>query len=216
VLRRILVVLCGALVAAVAVSPALAVDVKIRVEGARVTIWGAAERTVEPVTGTFTPPQGPDVTVTGSTPFGALERASRKGEFFYRVRASSFGPYVDRIGRRAAAGSSGWVYKVNHVSPPVGADRYRLEKGDRVLWYWATFGPSGGPQTLDLARAGGGCLRVFAYDDAGDRARPSDVTFVRNGRARVESESGRYCPPDGWRTLRAVKRGMVRSELVRS
>jgi hypothetical protein len=214
VLRRLLVVLGGALAAAIVVSPALAVDVKIRVEGARASIWGKAEPLVEPVTGTFNPPQGPNVTLSGSTPFGALERASRKGEFYYRVRATSFGPYVSRIGRRAAGGSSGWVYKVNHVSPPVGADQYQLEERDSVLWYWATFGPTGGPQTLDLARVGRGCS--FAYDDNGDRSRPEDVVFVRNGRRQVVSESGRYCPAAGWETLRARKAGLIRSELIRS
>ena len=208
-LRRLLVVSGGALAAAVLASLALAVEVKIRVEGARVTIWGKSERRVDPVTGTFRPPQGPAVTVSGATPLGALEKASRRGEFFYRVWAASFGPYVDRIGRRAASGSSGWVYKVNHASPPVGADQYRLRRGDSVLWYWATFGPSGGPKTLDLARAGG-------YDDAGARSAPRHVVFVRNGRRKIPSESGRYCPGSGWETLRVTKEGLVRSELVRS
>ena len=215
-LRRLLVVLGGGLAAAVFVSPALAVDVKIRVEGARVSIFGKSEPRLAPVTGTFSPPEGPDVTVSGPTPLGALERASRRREFYYRVQGTSFGPYVDRIGRRAATGSSGWVYKVNHMSPPVGADSYELEKGDSVLWYWATFGPSGGPKTLDLARAGAGCFRAFAYDDTGKRSRPGNVVFVRNGRREIASESGRYCPPAGWDTLRAKKQGLVRSELVRS
>ena len=214
-LRRLLVVSGGVLAAAVLVSPAFAVDVNIRVEGARVTIWGKTDRRVEPVTGTFSPPQGPDVTVAGSTPLGALERASRKGEFFYRVRSTSFGPYVSRIGRRRAAGSSGWVFKVNHISPPVGADTYQLQEGDDVLWYWATFGPSGGPKTLDLVRQRG-CFRAFASDDAGDRSRPGNIVFVRNSRRQIVSESGRYCPPEGWETLRATKQGFVRSELVRS
>jgi hypothetical protein len=205
--------LAGCLVAAVLASPALAVGVDIRIEGARVTIWGKTDRRVEPVTGRFTPPQGDPVTVAGSTPLGALERASRKGEIVYRVQDTGFGPYVDRIGRRVGSGSSGWVYKVNHVSPPVGADQYQLKPGDRVLWYWATFGPSGGPQTLDLARAGRGCFRAFAYDDAGERSSPSDVVFVLNGRRRIESESGRYCPPRGSESLRAARAGMVRSQV---
>jgi Domain of unknown function (DUF4430) len=216
VLRRLLVVLGGGLAAAVFVSPALAVDVKVRVEGVKVSIFGRSEPRLAPVTGTFSPPEGPDITVSGSTPLGALERASRRAEFFYRVQSTSFGPYVDRIGRRAATGSSGWVYKVDHVSPPVGADSYKLKKGDKVLWYWATFGPAGGPKTLDLARAGAGCFRAFAYNDAGERSRPGNVVFVRNGRREVVSESGRYCPPARWESLRAKKQGMVRSELARS
>ena len=129
------------------------------------------------------------MTQTGQTPFGALERASRRGEFYYHAVEFSFGPFVDRIGRYPASGSSGWVYKVNHVSPPVGANVYQLENGDEVLWYFARFGAQGGPKTLDLVRRRGGCFRAFAYDDNGDRARATDVVFVQDGR-RIRSALG--------------------------
>src|SRR5439155_1757790 len=80
----------------------------------------------------------------------ALESASLAGEFYYHVTVGGFGPYVDQIGRYPAGGSSGWVFKVNGLSPPVGADAVVLKPGDRVLWYWATFGPSGGPRLVEL------------------------------------------------------------------
>jgi hypothetical protein len=214
VLHRLSVVLGGVLLAVVLAAPAFAVDVRIRVEGAKRTIFGPSERLVTPVSGTFRPPAGPNVTVTGATPFGALERGSRIGEFFYRVRSTSFGPYVDRIGRRAASGSNGWVFKVNHVSPPVGAGSVQLERGDHVLWYFATFGSSGGPRTLDLARVSRRCYRAFAYDDAGTRSRPRNISFVRDGR-RVVRASGRFCPSGHWHRLRALKEGTVRSDVVR-
>ena len=127
--------------AAVLASPAFAADVNIRVEGDRATIWARRSVGLEPVTGTFSPPQGPDVTVAGSTPLGALERASRKGEF-YRVRSIAVGLYVSRIGRRARRARAAGCLQ-NHILPPVGADTYQLEEGDDVLWYWATFGPTG-------------------------------------------------------------------------
>jgi hypothetical protein len=214
VLQRLFVVLAGALCAAVFAPPALAVDVRIRVEGATRTIFGPAERVLTPFSGTFRPPGGPSLTLSGATPLGALERASRKGEFYYRVRSTSFGPYVDRIGRRVASGSTGWVFKVNHESPPVGSDAVQLARGDRVLWYFATFGPAGGPKTLDLARVSRRCYRAFAYNDSGRRSRPRNVTFVRDGGRRVVSESGRLCPSGHWHRLRALKEGMVRSDVV--
>jgi uncharacterized protein DUF4430 len=215
VLQRLFVVLAGALFAAVIASPALAIDVRIRVEGATGTIFGSGERLLTPVSGTFRPPGGSTLTLSGPTPLGALERASRRGEFYYRVRSTSFGPYVDRIGRRVASGSTGWVFKVNHKSPRVGADAVKLERGDRVLWYFATFGPAGGPKTLDLVRASRRCYRAFAYNDNGRRSRPLNVTFVRDGGRRALSESGRFCPSGHWHRLRAVKEGMVRSDVVR-
>ena len=210
--------LAGLACAALALAgPALAVRVHVRVEGAKTTIYGAAEPALTPVTGTFTPPDGPPVTVAGSTPLGALERASRKGEFAYRVAEFAFGPYVDRIGRRAAGGATGWVFKVNGASPPVGADKYQLKEGDRVLWYFARFGPTGGPQTLDLVLAAssgeGRCYGVVAQDDAGKERRVRDVVFHVDGR-RVASASGRACVRRHWHRLRATKRGFVRSPLV--
>ena len=80
----------------------------------------------------------------------ALDLASLRGEFYYHVTTTSFGPYVDQIGRHPAGGTNGWVFKVNGASPPVGADQVQLNDGDRALWYWAMFGPTGGPPTLQL------------------------------------------------------------------
>jgi hypothetical protein len=137
-------------------AAAPAASVQIRVEGKTRTIFGAAEPRV-----------------SADNALQALEVAGRAGEFYYHVAQTSFGPYVDQIGLFPAGGTSGWVYKVNGVSPPVGADQYQLHAGDRVLWYWATFGPAGGPPTLVLERAGRhqrNCYRVYKQDDKGTRA----------------------------------------------
>ena len=97
-----------------------------------------------------------------------------RGEFYYHV-TDPFGPYVDQIGRYPAAGSSGWIYKVNGVSPPVGADQVVLSDGDTVLWYWATFGEQGGPPTLAAQAASArNCYRCSRRTTrAGDAGRPA-------------------------------------------
>ena len=60
------------------------------------------------------------------------------------------------------------MFKVDDVSPPVGADKVQLKDGDRVLWYYATFGPTGGPPTLRVKTATKkGCYTATAYDDNG-------------------------------------------------
>ena len=211
-----LLVFAGVLLAALALAvPALAVRVHVRVEAPNATIFGPAEPLVTPVTGTFTPPDGPAQTLSQPTALGALEAASRKGEFYYRIKEFAFGPFVDRIGRRESAGTSGWVYKVNGVSPPVGADAYVLKPGDRVLWYWATFGPAGGPPTLDLVRVRRVCFRAYSVDDNGRRTRARDVVFRIDGR-RVPSASGAICPQGHWHGIRATKAGAIRSEALRS
>ena len=121
--------------------------------------------------------------------------ASLAGEFYYHVTQTSFGPYVDQVGRYPGGGSTGWVFKVNGVSPPVGADQVALNDGDTVLWYFATFGPTGGPQTLALRKgARRNCYRVVTQDDAGKatrrrRARCSTSTAAPSARAPAPAAS---------------------------
>ena len=226
--HRPLAVLGVAVVALALAAPAVAVRVQVRVEGATTTIFGATEPRLAPVTGKFSPPAGEPVRLSAPTPLGALERASRRGEFYYRLEAFSFGPYVAQIGRHAGTETTGWVYKVNGVSPPVGADAYELEEGDRVLWYFARFGATGGPRTLRLSPVGvmvvecypkpcaepvRTCYAAFAEDDNGRVARVRTVVFRLDGR-RIASRSGRICPRGHWHTLRVGKRGFVRSQVV--
>ncbi len=152
-IRRILAVVVTALVV---VPSAAAVRVHVRIEGKTQTLFGTT---------------APNVNVTANA-LDALEAASAAGELYYHVTTTSFGPYVDQIGRYGAAGQTGWVFKVNGKSPPVDADAVKLQDGDTVLWYWAQFGVAGGPKTLALERAGTqqkGCYRVYAEDDNGTR-----------------------------------------------
>src|SRR5262249_46942354 len=151
VFRRTLV-LAGAL-ALVFATAATAADVKIRVEGKTHTIFAPAEHHV-----------------TADNALQALEQAAAAGAFFVDVKQTADGPYVDQVGLFQAFGSSGWTYKVNGVSPPVGADQYSLKPADHVLWYWATFSQAGGPPTLELDHQHGNCYRVFAVDDTGAKS----------------------------------------------
>ena len=106
-------------VAALVLAPsAAAVRVHVRVEGAKTTIWGATAPLVD----------------VKANALDALEAASAIGEFYYHVQRTSFGPYVDQVGRIPAGGQTGWVFKVDGKSPPVGADAVTLEDGDTVLW----------------------------------------------------------------------------------
>ncbi|MHB8469442.1 MAG: DUF4430 domain-containing protein [Gaiellaceae bacterium] len=121
-LRRTLAVLASLAVALMVVPFAAAALVHIRVEGKTVTIFGPSQPKVE-----------------AANPLAALQSAAQAGEFYVHVTASSFGNYVDQIGFYPGAGNTGWVFKVNGVSPPVGADQVVLKDGDVVEWYYATF-----------------------------------------------------------------------------
>ena len=179
----------SALVAAVAaalvvVPAALAVKVHVRVEGKDRTIFGAAAPLIDVTSGRGS--------ALPENALDALESASVLGEFYYHVATTSFGPYVDQVGRYAAAGQTGWVYKVNGVSPPVGAADYRLKAGDTVLWYWAQFGVAGGPRTLVLHRRKS-CYTALQQDDKGATSPAAGAVLHVGSRRTVRTRNGRAC-----------------------
>jgi hypothetical protein len=181
------------------VPAAFALRVHVRVEGKSRTIYGSAEPSLQ----------------VGTNALDALESASVAGEFYYHVTATSFGPYVDQIGRYVAGASTGWVFKVNGVSPPVGADALQLKAGDRVLWYWATFGPSGGPPTLSLrAAAKRGCYRVLSQNDAGKATAARGARLHVDGRS-IRARSGSACVGRHGGLVTATLKGAVRSNALR-
>jgi hypothetical protein len=174
-----------------------AARVHVRVEGKTTTIYGAAEPELE----------------AGATALDALEAASLAGEFYYHVTQFSFGPFVDQIGRFGSTPADGWIYKVNGVSPDVGAAAYTLKEGDRVLWYWTRFsGPVATP-TLRLERQRGGCYRVTSEDAKGARKAASGAALVVDGR-RVRTRRGRACLKAHRSLVRAVLAGSVRSNAM--
>jgi uncharacterized protein DUF4430 len=197
--RKTLIVLAALVaLAALLVPAALAARVSVRVEGRTLSIFGSLETRFE----------------AGANALQALDAASLRGEFYYHVHQASFGPYVDQIGRYPAGGASGWVYKVNGVAPPVGAHEATLNEGDRVLWYWATFGPSGGPPTLLLTRAGRNCYRVVSENDQGVDTPAAGAVLRVDGR-RVRTRAGRGCVGRHRGLVRATLAGAVRSNALR-
>jgi uncharacterized protein DUF4430 len=178
----------------VALAPAaLAANVKIRVEGKTTTIFGPAQPTV-----------------TADNALQALDAASTAGEFYYGMTPSSFGDYVSQIGKYPASATTGWVFKVNGVSPPVGADKVTLKDGDVVLWYYATFGPAGGPPTLELQRLPANCYVVQSVTDAGKRTRSATATLTADGK-RFKTKNGRACIGRHVGLVRATAPGAIRS-----
>jgi len=196
VFRRSLIIV-AALAALIVVPVAGAARVHVRVEGQTRTIYGATAPVVE-----------------ASNALAALGAASAVGEFYFHLATTSFGSYVDQIGRYPAAGSSGWVFKVDGASPPVGADAVQLKDGDTVLWYWATFGPNGGPATLELKRSGR-CYSVLAQDDNGKTTVAQDAVLHVGARRAVPTRDGRACiGPHVGVLVRATLDGAVRSNAL--
>jgi len=195
--RRVFILVAVLAAALLVVPSALALRVHVRVEGKTRTIFGASE---------------PSIGVQLNA-LDALESASYRGEFYYHVTPTAYGPYVDQVGRYAADASSGWVFKVNGVSPPVGADVITLQPGDHVLWYWATFGPTGGPETLLLEARGRNCYRVLAQNDAG-KTRPARGATLHVGRRSVLARTGSACVGRHRGPVRASLKDAVRSNAL--
>jgi hypothetical protein len=181
-------------------ASAFAATVKVRVEGKTQTLFGPTE-----------------ITVTASNALDAIEQASVLGELYYHVTQSSFGPYVDQVGRYGGSASSGWVFKVNDASPPVGADKVTLKDGDRVLWYYADFGPTGGPPTLSVKTAAKGCYTATAFDDNGKSTTVTGLTWHLGSKTTAPGTTGTsYCPAKHAGLLvRATATGAVRSNAVK-
>jgi uncharacterized protein DUF4430 len=199
VLRRSLVLAVAAFGVALALTAAgLAADVKVRVEGRTQTIFGSTQPTVE-----------------AGNAMEALEAASAAGEFYYGLATTSFGTYVSQIGRYPAAGNGGWVFKVNGASPPVGADQVTLADGDVVLWYWAEFGPAGGPPTLELQRLPRNCYAVTKRADSGARSSAAGAVLHVDGRRVKTNAGGRGCVGRHVGLVKALLPGAVRSNAVR-
>jgi hypothetical protein len=192
--KRVFIIFSVAILATVFVSSAAAVTVSVRVEGKTRTLFGATD---------------PQLQVT-STALDALAAAASAGEVYYHLATGSFGSYVDQIGLYPALGSGGWMFKVNGVLPPVGADKVTLENGDHVLWYWAAFEPVtfAGPKTLRLATSGLTraervlekrrhsrlyCYAAFAQDDRGANTPAKGAVLHVGSKRAVKTANGRAC-----------------------
>ena len=195
--KRLLILIVLSLVLPAA---ALAATVHVRIEGKTRTLFAPTE-----------------VAVPATNVLEALEQASLAGELYYHVTQSSFGNYVDQVGLYGGTAESGWVFKVNDVSPPVGADQVQLHDGDHVLWYYATFGPAGGPPTLEVKPSAKGCYIASAFDDNGKPATVSGLTWHVGSQKTVAGTTGTpLCPgPHPGVLVRATATGAVRSNAVK-
>jgi Domain of unknown function (DUF4430) len=199
VFRRLITLAVAAALFAVLVPSALALRVHVRVEGKTTTIFGAAEPMLS----------------SGPNALAALDAASFAGEFYYHVMLTGFGPFVDQIGRYPGQGSNGWSYKVNGVSPPIGADQATIKAGDTVLWYWSTFTQQGGSPTLLLKRGRArSCYAVLSQNDQGQATPAAGATLLVDGR-RVATRSGRGCVGRHGGLVRATATDAVRSNALR-
>lgn len=87
------------------------------------------------------PQQSITAAVYGSQPtaMDALKQVLEKSNINFVIQNSSYGPYLSSIAGQTAGtlgGYDGWMYKVNGVSPQVGAADYILNDDDIVTFYY--------------------------------------------------------------------------------
>src|SRR6185437_13198180 len=98
VFHRLSLVVAVLVTALLVVPAALAVKVHVRVEGKERTIFGATAPLIDVTS--------PRADALPENVLDALESASVLGEFYYHVTPTSFGPYIDQVGRYPAVGQT--------------------------------------------------------------------------------------------------------------
>ena len=115
--------------------------VRVRVEGANHTVFSGLA-TAQPVV--MTDSDGAPHTFDGNAMW-ALGSAAQIGSFPYVLKDSAFGLFIDSVAGEQPVPTPpypGWLYRVNGISPMVGADQYTVVEGDEVLWYYGTYDAS--------------------------------------------------------------------------
>ena len=158
------------------VGSASAAVVRVRVEGKSQTIFGAD------ATARVGGYRSRRTRVRQRRPASSTTTSSRPASGRTSIRSAAIPP----------RGSSGWAFKVNGASPPVGADKVEVKDGDVVLWYWAT-----SPMPAARRRSSSPAPGTAATGSGPERRRqmpsPTSATLRVDAR-RVAMDSGRACP----------------------
>lgn len=206
-MRIVLSAVAAACCALAAAGPAAAasIPVDLRVEGASGRAL-TADRYYTDGTKIKTAKQPPTCNgsgknkqLPGATALGTLVDGSLVNNRLDPLLVSdefSFGLLVCGIGGSNASGTSSyWLYKVNHVSPEVGGDAFKVNASDDVLWYFVDGARNSGDE-LELGappRVQPGQqfdTTVFAYDSQGVRRPVAGATVAGGGATATTDASG--------------------------
>ena len=114
----------------------LTVTANVRIEGKNETVWCGDVTFSSSV---LTASDGSIHYLNEPTALGALDEANEIGGFGYVLDDGYWGLYVSEINSELPIGWNGWMYRVDYVSPWVGAPDYTLTDSDEVLWYFGAW-----------------------------------------------------------------------------
>ncbi len=119
-----------------AVLEKLTATVNVRIEGKDDTVWCGDVTFSSSV---LTASDGSIHYLNEPTALGALNEANEIGGFGYVLDDGYWGLYVSEINSEPPIGWNGWMYRVDYVSPWVGAADYTLYGDEDVLWYFGAW-----------------------------------------------------------------------------
>jgi hypothetical protein len=160
-----------------------------------------------------------DQLVEASNALEIVEHGAEPCGYTYQIQQLSFGPYLVSINGETASGTAGWLYRVNWISPNVGANQYQLAEGDEVLWYFGEYTDSPLKLTLNVNQIepNGQVTATVQYYDNGNWL-PADQTTVYAGSATYQTnDSGQTnftFSQTGSYQIYAEKNNYVRSNKV--
>ncbi|CAD6494684.1 MAG: Outer membrane protein assembly factor BamB [Candidatus Argoarchaeum ethanivorans] len=114
----------------------LTVTANVRIEGKDYTVWTGD---VTFSNSMITASDGSIHYLNEPTALGALDEADKLGGFGYVLVDYGWGLYIEEVAGEPPIGWDGWMYRVNYVSPWVGAPDYTLADSDEVLWYFGAW-----------------------------------------------------------------------------
>ena len=230
--RRLAAVSCAAaaLAAGASTAPAHAAIADLRVEAGGQVLTNASYTTsTETITTDRSQPAcggtGQTRTIEGLTALGLLAAAAERRPPLQPLRISdkfSFGLLVCGVFDFISGENGFWLYKVDHRSPEVGGEAFKLRGGEEVLWYFqdTTRNRNTGDELVVDApvRAAEGRdfqVTVYAYDFAGRRRPAAGARVLFGERATFADAAGRARGRlvDG-EVIRAGRRGDIPSAPV--
>ncbi|MCK4722967.1 MAG: hypothetical protein KAT75_06670, partial [Dehalococcoidia bacterium] len=173
------------------------VAVDVRIEGQNGTVWSG---TVTVNDSTITDDQGGQHYLEQPTALGALDEASQLGGFPYVVQDTAYGLYVYSINGEEPAGMAGWMYRMDYVSPMVGAGDFILDQTtppdpphQEVLFTYSEWGQAPLKVEVDNANLGVGdtfTVTVTEYDDDTGTWSPTDNATVHADQDYTTGQDG--------------------------
>ena len=156
----------------------LTATVNVRIEGKDDTVWCGDVTFSSSV---LTASDGSIHYLNEPTALGALDEANKSGGFGYVLENGVWGLYVPEINSEPPIGWDGWMYRVDYVSPWVGAGEYTLYGGEDVLWYFGAW--TAPPLAIELSATDVSpgeefVATVTAYNDTSAAFEPVDEAEV--------------------------------------